>query len=113
MQTLRDDTFQTITSLMREQAGLHFTDSKKPLVSSRLGPRLQHLGVASFEDYVGMIMAPAEGGDGDNGSELQVAIDLLTTNETYFFREPAHYELIENEVKRDKPKTLSVWSAAA
>jgi chemotaxis protein methyltransferase CheR len=71
------------------------------------------LGVSSFEDYVGMIMEPAEGGDGDNGSELQIAIDLLTTNETYFFREPAHYELIESEIKRTKPKTLSVWSAAA
>ena len=113
MQTLRDDTFQAITSLMHQQVGLHFTDSKKPLVSSRLAPRLQHLGVSSFEDYVGMIMEPAEGGDGDNGSELQIAIDLLTTNETYFFREPAHYELIESEIKRIKPKTLSVWSAAA
>ena len=113
MQTLRDDTFQAITSLMHQQVGLHFTDSKKPLVSSRLAPRLQHLGVSSFEDYVGMIMEPAEGGDGDNGSELQIAIDLLTTNETYFFREPAHYELIEAELKRDKPKKLSVWSAAA
>jgi chemotaxis protein methyltransferase CheR len=71
------------------------------------------LGVSSFEDYVGMIMEPAEGGDGDNGNELQIAIDLLTTNETYFFREPAHYDLIESEIKRAKPKTLSVWSAAA
>ncbi|NDG39819.1 MAG: SAM-dependent methyltransferase [Betaproteobacteria bacterium] len=113
MQTLRDDTFQAITSLMHQQVGLHFTDSKKPLVSSRLAPRMQHLGVSSFEDYVNMITEPVEGGDGDNGSELQVAIDLLTTNETYFFREPAHYELIEAELKRDKPKKLSVWSAAA
>ena len=68
MQTLRDDTFQAITSLMHQQVGLHFTDSKKPLVSSRLAPRLQHLGVSSFEDYVGMILEPAEGGDGDNGA---------------------------------------------
>jgi chemotaxis protein methyltransferase CheR len=42
-----------------------------------------------------------------------MAVDLLTTNETYFFREPAHYELLEAELVRTKPRTLAVWSAAS
>jgi chemotaxis protein methyltransferase CheR len=71
------------------------------------------LGVSSFEDYVGMIMELAEGGDGDNGNELQIAIDLLTTNETYFFREPAHYDLLAQELTAHKPRSLAVWSAAS
>ena len=32
------------------------------------------------------------------GTELQVALDLLTTNETYFFREPKHFEFLSEKV---------------
>ena len=108
MATLRDDTFRGITALMHETVGLAFADSKKSLVSSRLGPRIQRLGLASFEDYLALIRND-EGG----GGEFQAAIDLLTTNETYFFREPAHYALLEQELTRAKPASLAVWSAAS
>jgi chemotaxis protein methyltransferase CheR len=107
MATLRDDTFRDISALMHQTVGLSFADSKKPLVSSRLGPRIQRLGLGGFEDYLALIR------DDDNGEEFQTAVDLLTTNETYFFREPAHYDLLEEELARNKPASLSVWSAAA
>jgi chemotaxis protein methyltransferase CheR len=107
MTTLRDDTFRRITGLMHEAIGLSFADSKKPLVSSRLGPRIQRLGLESYEDYLALIDGP------DDGGEFQMAVDLLTTNETYFFREPAHYDLIEEELTRSKPQSLAVWSAAS
>ncbi len=107
MQVLRDDTFQALSRLMYEAIGLHFTDSKKPLIASRLGPRIQKLGLSGYEDYVGLITGDQDGG------EFQMAVDLLTTNETYFFREPAHYELIAQEVSQTKPKALAVWSAAS
>jgi chemotaxis protein methyltransferase CheR len=43
-----------------------------------------------------------------------MAVDLLTTNETYFFREPKHYELLERELVDRKSKApLAVWSAAS
>jgi len=107
MKILRDDTFRSISALMHQTVGLAFADSKKPLVSSRLAPRIQRLGLESFEDYLALIQAD------DAGDEFQTAVDLLTTNETYFFREPAHYDLIESELTRTKPRTLAVWSAAA
>jgi chemotaxis protein methyltransferase CheR len=93
--------------LMHEAIGLSFADSKKPLVSSRLGPRIQRLGLESYEDYLALIDGP------DDGGEFQMAVDLLTTNETYFFREPAHYDVIEEELTRSKPQSLAVWSAAS
>ena len=107
MQTLRDDTFRALSTLMYEAIGLHFTDSKKPLIASRLGPRIQKLGMDGFEDYLRLI------GGHQDGGEFQMAVDLLTTNETYFFREPAHYDLIEQEITTTKPKQLAVWSAAS
>jgi chemotaxis protein methyltransferase CheR len=107
MQTLRDDTFQALSTLMYQAIGLHFTDSKKPLIASRLASRIQKLGLGGFEDYVGLISG------NDDGGEFQMAVDLLTTNETYFFREPAHFDLIAQEVTRTQPASLAVWSAAS
>ena len=107
MTALRDDTFRKITGLMHEAVGLSFADSKKPLVSSRLGPRIQRLGLDSYEDYLALIDGP------DDGGEFQMAVDLLTTNETYFFREPAHYDVIEADLTLTKPQSLAVWSAAS
>jgi len=107
MQTLHDDTYRAITTLMHEAIGLSFTDGKKPLVSSRLASRIQRLGLGGFEEYVALISSDQEGG------EFQMAVDLLTTNETYFFREPAHYGLLEQELAASKPRSLSVWSAAS
>ena len=107
MNPLRDDTYRRITGLMHEICGLSFADSKKSLVSSRLSPRIQRLGMNGFDDYLNLIA-----GGRDQG-ELQVAIDLLTTNETYFFREPAHFDLLQQEVLADRPASYSVWSAAS
>jgi len=107
MDALRDDTYRDIAALMHSAVGLSFNDSKKPLVSSRLAPRIQRLGLGGFEDYLALISG------GDDDGEFQNAIDLLTTNETYFFREPAHYELLERHLSATKPKSLRVWSAAS
>lgn len=107
MQTMSDRTFQQIANLMHQTVGLSFNDSKKALVSSRLSQRMQRLGVNSYEDYLALIS-----GDQDEG-EFQMAIDLLTTNETYFFREPKHFDLLERELAKRPHKPLSVWSAAS
>jgi chemotaxis protein methyltransferase CheR len=107
MTALHDKTFQAIAELMHSSIGLSFAAHKKPLVASRLAPRLQRLGIDGFEDYLALIA-----GNDDQG-EFQVAVDLLTTNETYFFREPAHYQLLEQELSRNRRASLRVWSAAS
>ncbi len=107
MRALTAQTYRQITDLMYGSIGLSLNDSKKPLVSSRLGPRIQRLGLDGFDAYVELISNDASGG------EFQVAVDLLTTNETYFFREPAHYELLAQQITQKRPATLAVWSAAS
>ena len=107
MELLRDDTYRKITRLMDESVGLSFTDSKKSLVSSRLASRIQRLGLEDYDDYFSLIAT------GEDGGEFQMAVDLLTTNETYFFREPDHYTLLEQEIRSNRPRSLAVWSAAS
>ena len=92
---------------MYSAVGLSFSDSKKALVSSRLATRIQRMGLSGFEEYAALISSDQDGG------EFQMAVDLLTTNETYFFREPAHYDLLKSELVAERPRSLSVWSAAS
>ncbi len=107
MLELRDSSFRRIAALMHETAGMAFGDHKKPLVASRLGPRLQRLGLADYDEYFDLILAD------DGGGEFQMALDLLTTNETYFFREPAHFDLLVAEWNRRGPRSPAIWSAAS
>lgn len=104
---LSDRCFSRIAGLMHASVGLSFAAGKKPLVSSRLASRLNQLGLDSFDDYAAVLESPEDGG------EFQMAVDLLTTNETYFFREPAHFAVLQAELQRTQPQRLAVWSAAS
>jgi len=107
MATLSEKTFQGITDLMYDTAGLSFASSKMSLVSSRLATRIQKLGLEGYEQYLELIS------DMQDGGELQMAIDLLTTNETYFFREPQHFDFLEKELSGKPHRPLALWSAAS
>lgn len=114
MQPLHDTTFQALSTLMHGAIGVHFPPAKKPLVASRLAPRIQKLGLGGYDDYLQLITGA--GSDGATGGEFQMAIDLLTTNETHFFREPRHFTLLREEIARllqaGLRGPLRLWSAA-
>lgn len=106
--SLGDREFTQFQTLMRRVAGIHLPISKKTLVSGRLSKRLRMRGITSYGDYYRYIVG------GSDPAELQTAIELLTTNETYFFREPSHFEFLAHEVLPNlRPGAdLRVWSAA-
>lgn len=103
-----DREFKKIADLMYAAAGLSYSDAKKSLIHSRLSARIHKLGLEGFADYIAILEDEAE------SAEFQMAVDLLTTNETYFFREPKHYELLEQELAGyGNTRTVSLWSAAS
>jgi len=106
---ITDDEFKLFKEFIYEHAGINLSEQKKTLVTSRLSKRLRHFSLDSFKEYFDLMLASPEGG------ERQVTIDLLTTNETYFFREPKHFAFLENEILSQWKggKTLRVWSAAS
>lgn len=89
-------------------AGINLSEMKKPLVMTRLVGRLRHYGLASYGDYFALLM------DGRQASERQTAVDLLTTNETHFFREPKHFEFLAEHVLAGHAARppCRIWSAA-
>jgi len=106
--TFSDRDFKRISQIMYDAAGLSFNDSKKSLIQSRLATRIQRMGLASFGDYIDILE------DESQAAEFQMAVDMLTTNETYFFREPKHYEVLEAELANRKSKApIAIWSAAS
>lgn len=106
--TLADNEYRRIQDLMQEQAGIRLGDNKRALVTGRLGRRLRHHGLTCYGDYLELVTSPA------GRDELRMMVDLLTTNETYFFREPRHFEFLDTEVlpRFSRSRPPRVWSAA-
>ena len=107
--TISDREFAQFQLFIFEAAGITLSNTKKALVCGRLAKRLKHLDLESYGDYFRLISS------GKEPDEAQMAIDLLTTNETYFFREPQHFEFMKAELAKDVQyaKPMRVWCAAA
>jgi chemotaxis protein methyltransferase CheR len=90
-------------------AGITLPATKSLLVARRLAKRLQHYALNSYEEYFRLLTS------GSAAEEVQTALDLLTTNETSFFREPRHFELLRELalIARSRTQLLRVWSAAS
>lgn len=106
---LTDQEFARFQRFIFEAAGISLANSKKALVAGRLAKRLHECQVGSYGQYFELLAS------GRADAEVQRAVDLLTTNETYFFREPKHFELLRElamEARGHKPG-FRVWSAAS
>jgi len=92
-----------------DEAGITLSAAKKALVMGRLGKRLSHHQLESFGEYFQMLSS------GQHPDEVQMAVDLLTTNETYFFREPKHFDFLREQANaaRQRGQMFRVWSAAS
>lgn len=101
--------FAQFQKLIYKIAGISLADTKKVLLVGRLGRRLRELKLSSFAEYYRLVAS------GNAAEELQTMVDLLTTNETYFFREEAHFQFLARTIAADHPpfSPFKVWSAAS
>ena len=108
---LNDSDFLKIRDLIYNESGIHFSDSNRTILESRLKERLKQLELDSVLPYYTKLTS-SEG-------ELKNFLDSVTTNLTRFFRNQAHYDTFINHVipdlveqKRKKgEKKISIWSA--
>lgn len=108
MRAISQQEFAAFQRLIYDAAGIQLSDGRKDLVIGRLGKRLAAHGLRSYHEYLKLLTS------GEASSELQMAVDLLTTNETYFFREPSHFEFLRAQLAHWKggASPFRVWSAA-
>ncbi|MDD2906711.1 MAG: protein-glutamate O-methyltransferase CheR [Sulfurimonas sp.] len=103
---LSDAEFALIQKLVFKLVGITLDDSKRSLVKNRLMKRLTFYGMSKYSDYVRIVQF--------NRDEAAEMVNQITTNETYFFREPPHFEFLKRTAAASKGDTfLRVWSAAA
>ena len=104
-----DQDMQVIRNLVYEWTGINISDRKKPMISSRLLKRLREFQLTNMKEYIALVLSPY------HPDEKQVFINLVTTNETYFFREYIHFEYLSNILKRlaKQGEKIRIWSAAS
>jgi len=99
--------FKKFQSFIYDEAGISISDAKKQLVLNRLSKRLRHYGLNNFENYLSLVH------NGTHSHEKQTLIDLLTTNETYFFREEKHFTFLKSTILTQfRGRKFRCWSAA-
>lgn len=104
---ISDKEFKSFQSFIFDEAGISMADSKKQLVLNRLSKRLRHYKLTRFRDYFDLVHKP------EYSSEKQMLIDLLTTNETYFFREHKHFDFLDEVILSSfRGRQFRCWSAA-
>jgi chemotaxis protein methyltransferase CheR len=108
------DQFNAVSKLIYQRLGLAFDDKKVYFLQKRVEKRMQTLGIQTAEQYIFML-----GYADPDGTEMQALANLVTTNETYMFREYEQLEAFANHClpevlskKQDKgERTLRIWSA--
>lgn len=111
---LEETEFRLMRDLINNYCGIFFEDNSAYLLEKRLQLRLQEHHFRSFREYYYYLIY-----DKNKDVELTNIVDILTTNETYFFREPnqlrAFIDEVLPEIKERKNskniKKLRVWSA--
>ncbi len=110
---IHSENYRFLQQHVYSQAGIVLEADKEYLFESRLTPIVRQLGLGSINDLCALLQATRQA---DVGRQV---VEAMTTNETYFFRDPAHYEAIRNVLlprlkeERQDTKKLRFWSAAA
>ncbi|MBF0298990.1 MAG: protein-glutamate O-methyltransferase CheR [Oligoflexia bacterium] len=114
MLELTDKELDILINIMYNATGVLLRSTKKNLVINRLRGRIQELKLNSFSEYIKIL-------NENNNQEINVFINQITTNETFFFRHTVHfnylYETIlpqlEFSTKKNNNKNIRLWSAAS
>ncbi len=110
--SLSEREFELFRRLLYDSIGLHLPPPKKALVRGRLRKRLLHYQMGSYEEYYEFVLSPS------GREEREVMVDLLTTHETNFFREPDHFTYLTEAILKprlnsaERHRTYRIWSAA-
>jgi chemotaxis protein methyltransferase CheR len=108
---LNEDEFKKFAQLIYDESGIFLKETKITLLSNRLRKRLKALNLSEFSDYYNYITSLK-----DKSKEIEQLLDVVSTNETYFFRNERQFDALKDYcipeiVKNKKQKSLTIWSA--
>lgn len=102
--------FNRLSSFIYKEIGIKLPPAKKSMLEGRLQKHLKVLGLHSFKEYCDYVLGPT------GQQERTKMMDLVTTNKTDFFREPAHFTFLQSDLLpeltgRSAIRPLKCWSA--
>lgn len=111
IQRLTEQEFEKFAKLVYDESGIFMKPTKITLLSNRLRKRLQKLEIKSFSEYYDYIQNLS-----DKTKEIEALLDVVSTNETYFFRNERHFKALQEKcftdiAARKSDKVLRIWSA--
>ena len=99
--------FERVRKLIYEHAGIALSAAKQDMVYSRLARRLRETRLKSFGEYLALL----ERGD---KAEWEKFVNSLTTNLTSFFREPHHFPVLAEHLRKLQGRSsIKIWCCAA
>ncbi|MBO9669688.1 MAG: protein-glutamate O-methyltransferase CheR [Sphingobium sp.] len=103
--------FEAIRAMIYSQAGIVLPPGKSTLVYSRIAPLVRDSNAGTFGAYIKRIQS--------DPVEARKAVCALTTNHTFFWREPHHFEYFRDQVrpgliqKLARGEPVRIWSAGS
>lgn len=99
--------FERVRKLIYQHAGISLSPVKQDMVYSRLARRLRATGMQSFAQYLDAL-------EKNGGDEWERFVNSLTTNLTSFFREPHHFPIFAEHLRKlGTKRPVRVWCSAA
>lgn len=113
MHDLNQRDFNLFRKLIFERSGISLNNRKLELVRTRLAKRLRQLNIPTFKEYYRLLAKHPD------DPEMYNMLDVITTNQTSFFREPKHFTFLSDTAiphlleKKEKTKDMifRIWSA--
>lgn len=99
--------FERVRQLIHTHAGISLSAAKQDMVYSRLARRLRETHLKTFGEYLALLER------GDKG-EWEKFVNSLTTNLTSFFREPHHFPILSEHLKKLQGRpSIKIWCCAS
>lgn len=105
---LTDSEFAKLSKFIYSQYGIKMPPEKRIMLQSRLQKRLRALRIYSFKEYIDYVFSV------DGRDEVVHMMDVVSTNKTDFYREPAHFDYLRQTLLPelyDEKKNIKLWSA--
>jgi len=110
--SLSDEQFRRFRDLIARRSGIYIHAADRDALRGHLLARMGQAGTTSFADYFRRLGPSPEGG------EFQALLDLITIQETYFFRDQAQFMALKRYVfpellkaRSETGEPLRIWSA--
>ena len=111
---ISDAEFIQLRDFIYQQCGIYIAENRKYLIENRLANRIKELNLKSYSEYYNYLRF-----DASKRVELNKLFEVVTTNETSFYRNPPQLQVFQNvvlkglidECRKAGRKKLRIWSA--